>query len=301
MEFDETGRLDDGLQEEPAPLYFPDFAKVNPFRTLSWRWDRARRLAEEGQDYSLATDDRETGCALEYLQASRSCDTHAQRQKLAEKMPEIHKAHEIHKQGGSLKWVLEAFLLTEETSETIGRRLGLPTAVVDWYEQLFFCVRDRLSARDWVVLVAIGMKFVRAEVTKEDVDLLLKWLAYAGGPLVLETYLPHLLPEEAGTLFEQKQTDPEQAQRVWRLVEALCAPADEELPPELQEMLKEIAEQEDVDPRIAALGEQVSRSLEEFEKGQAPQGPEEDSGFSEPDQSHPGWASESDEDSRENA
>ena len=302
MEFAPFGALlYDPSEEEPEPLYRPDFQKVNPFRTPSCRWDRARALAKEGQGFSTATDDDVTGKAHQYLMALKSCTTDAQRRMLSVRMSAIHKAHEIYQEGGRARSVLEAHLLTGQTSGEIAGKLGLPAAVVDWYEQVFYTVRDRLSASDWVVLEAIGKKVVHG-CTKEDLDIILKLLAYFGGPLVLEACLPHLLPDEDGDPLDQ--ADAELGQRVRRLVETLCVAEDDEvrqLLPELEEQLKEVVEQEGATLSSELLGEQLAHMLEGLQKGQAPEEPEEEAEDSEPDQSHPSWRSESDEHLRENA
>ena len=160
------------------------------------------------------------------------------------------------------------------------------------------------NARDWIVLQALGKRFLTG-CRKEDVDVLLKWLASSGGPVVLEACLPHLLPDEAGVLFEQEQVDKELGRRVRLLVEVLCIPKGNEhaaLLAVVQDVLTLMAEQEDVDLRAKEQWEGLARTLEEFSEPQARRESEEDSCGQEADQAHPGWNGESgEEDLREEA
>lgn len=304
MEFAPFGALlCEPSEEEPEPLCRPDFQHVNPFRTPSYRWERARVLAKEGQEFSASTDDAETGKAYEYLIALKRRTADTQYKMLAVRMPAIHQAHEIHQQDGALRWVLEACLLTGQASEEIGWKLDLSAAVVDWYERLFFNVRDRLSASDWIVLQAIGKKAVHG-CTKQDLNLILKLLGYFGGPLVLEMCLPHLLPEDAVAPVDRTQADAKLGQRVRHLVEAMCVPEDDEvrqLLPELEEKLEEVVEQEGTTPSSQLLREQLAHLLGGLQEGHASEEPEVDSEHGEPNQAHPGWLPESDEDLREKA
>lgn len=301
LEFDVTGCFTDDVpsDEESEPVYRPTFEKVNPLRTPSYRLERANDLAKAGQEFSTATDDAETGVALQYVQALNGCRSESDRQKLAIKMPAINKAHEIHQKGGRLRWVLEAYLLTGQASEEIGPTLGLPAAVVDWYERIFFSVRDRLSASDWVMMQVVGRKFVRGEVTTGDIDVILKWLAYSGGAVILQMCLPYLLPDQVGVLCGPEQVTPELAQRIRRLVEALCNPEARQIPPELQNIINEASEQKDTNPNIKLLAEELVHVFEKLEEEQVFEEQEEDLQQSEPDQPHPDWPLESDE--RENA
>jgi hypothetical protein len=54
------------------------------------------------------------------------------------------------------RWLVEARLLTGAPLEEVAQRCGLPAEVVQTYHQLFFDVRGRLRATDWVMIHVVG-------------------------------------------------------------------------------------------------------------------------------------------------
>lgn len=67
---------------------------------------------------------------------------------------------------------------------------SLPVDVVRVYESLFFAVRDKLQHRVHILHQAISPHYSTA-YTADDIDIVLKSLAYLKGPLFLDYLLPY--------------------------------------------------------------------------------------------------------------
>ena len=59
--------------------------------------------------------------------------------------------------------------------------------------KFFFDIRDRLAARDYIIMQVLGTRFVRRELTLDDRDVLLKFFGFYGGPVVLDAAAPYAL------------------------------------------------------------------------------------------------------------
>jgi hypothetical protein len=87
---------------------------------------------------------------------------------------------------------VQARLLARQSFEDIAQRTIVPAEVIEAFEALFFNVRDRLDARDWITAQAIGWwRFDPA--TGRDAATVLRGFAYHGGPVVLDAVAPYLL------------------------------------------------------------------------------------------------------------
>lgn len=84
--------------------------------------------------------------------------------------------------------ILEARLLTGEADKPIADEVATYPEAVAWYERLFFNVRDRLRARDWILRKAI-MPAVDNSWEGNDVELSLKYFGYFGGKILLDFIL----------------------------------------------------------------------------------------------------------------
>ena len=99
------------------------------------------------------------------------------------------------------RWEVEARLLAGQTNAEIADRLGLGGDTVEAYEAIFFAVRDRLAASDWVAACLLGVNLFEG-FDAADSELVMKILGYHGGPFVLDAYLDNQ---------QKKGTDPELA------------------------------------------------------------------------------------------
>ena len=85
------------------------------------------------------------------------------------------------------RMLAEAWILSGQCDAEVGQRLGIEPAVVGQYERLFFNVRDRLHARDWIIFVACDCPVDPRE--PHTLASVVRLLAYIGGPLVLDVVL----------------------------------------------------------------------------------------------------------------
>ena len=94
-----------------------------------------------------------------------------------------------------MQHILQARLLTTETFAQIAGRLGTNELVIQFYADLFFDVRDRLEARDWIMKVILGPPELRSKFNKDGTltdaqrGVLYRLFAYRGGPLVLDSLI----------------------------------------------------------------------------------------------------------------
>lgn len=203
-----------------TPMYFPDFQRRSFFSSPLWRWERAQNLIADRRHWSSRRDDKWTHLAMAYLRAAQRCAPRRAVGWLAREFPDVHAAHQLHDQGGRRRLEIEARLLAGQPFDDVAERSAVPTAIVQTYEALFFQVLDRLGARDWILLHAIGQG--RADEMNAS---LLRKFAYFGGPLLLGAVLPYLVGDRdpmAGTLdlmtFEGRMV---QSLRLVLLVESL--------------------------------------------------------------------------------
>ncbi len=122
---------------------------------------------------------------LEAVRYQRDDPRGASPETLVRRYPAVATAYEIHRRAGIQRRLIEAWILTGGDDKSIARETGISQVAVDAYEQLFFNVRDRLGASDYV-LHAIARSHrsnpqLRAEIVQK--------LGYFQGPLVFQTAL----------------------------------------------------------------------------------------------------------------
>jgi hypothetical protein len=171
-------------------LFYPDLQRHSFLRPADWRWRRAQRLVAQGRYFSRRRDHAQTGRAARYLRALARRSRPAS--EAARHYPEIHAARRLHEGGSAVPLMIQARLLARQPIDEVARRTGVPVAVVNAYQGLFFDVVDCLDARDWVLVRAIGMGAWGGKAFP-DRGALLKCFAYFGGPLVLDVVLPYLV------------------------------------------------------------------------------------------------------------
>ena len=171
-----------------VPLF--EAQQTCPWRRPDWRWLRARQWIESGRAREFAPTverDGQTGSrwirrAAEFLQRWEHA---SERPRLAEAEPAIYWALKIHEDNSLPRWAIEAYLLARETDLEIGFQVGLPAEVVEAYEALFYCVREKLQHSGYVMHVAIG-DAIHQGLGEADVDLLWRWAGYAKGPYAVD-------------------------------------------------------------------------------------------------------------------
>ncbi len=160
-------------------------------RSPAWRWLRAVDLADSDRRVVQGSDDKHVRAAVRFVRALELVRSDRVKARLARRFPALHAAHALYAAGPSWpRWELEARLLTDESFDRIGDRLGLSGATVEAYHDVFFDVRGRLDTYDWVAHHVLGRK-VRVGLTEDDIDLVLKLYAYQGGVVVLDDLLAY--------------------------------------------------------------------------------------------------------------
>jgi hypothetical protein len=180
---------------DTMPMTRPSYAarqRHSPSRQPAWRWQRAQELLAHGRNYSASRDDAPTGRALAYLRARSRCRRDSQLERLADAYADIHAAHQLHQDGGSICVEVQARLLARQSSTDITRLTTVPGPVIEAYEGLFYNVTDKLHAKDWITAQAIGWWRFDPK-TGRDAATVLRGFAYHGGPAVLDAIAPYLL------------------------------------------------------------------------------------------------------------
>ena len=127
-------------------------------------------------------------------------DDGEERQPISMQMPHVEQAHRLYVAADvERRLILEARLLTTESSAEIAERFATDAKTIDYYEQLFFNVRDRKHASDWLITVIKGPPEDRVPsrggvMTTAQRGFVYKLFARFGGPLVLDALIACLSP-----------------------------------------------------------------------------------------------------------
>ncbi|MFO0822526.1 MAG: hypothetical protein U0792_05300 [Gemmataceae bacterium] len=238
---------------------------LNPLRPLDWRWQRAAHLVRSGRHYAPRRDDPQIGAAMRYQRLWNRTSTENRPAVLARTFPELHRAQELHKQGGNLRAELQARILARQPLDDSAACLGLSVGVVEWFEALFFQVLDRLCYRDWVVLRVI--RWWTFDPNKgRDSETLLRAYAYWGGVAALEATLPYLLGNQSQQAPVMDLNTPEgrldRSIRLSILVDSLpLTGKTDRILPRLGLLLRELDLQQAVRERNVDLANQLDPEL----------------------------------------
>lgn len=144
-----------------GPLLTARWRDIDPFRQPDWRWRRVcalvnypgspRRCVRGDDDYV------KTARAFLVRRKFRDAVDSPSIALLYDEYPDLAAAWHLHERGSSTigdvgaEFQVRARLLAGQTDEAIAGLLGTSPAAICWYEALFFNIRDRLHARDWVM------------------------------------------------------------------------------------------------------------------------------------------------------
>jgi hypothetical protein len=174
----------------------------SPLQPLDLRWRRCHYLVRYGRRPSRDRDDRATFDGWRYLLDRRTCRDRSDQERLAQRHPAVAAAYYLSRQARQAeplrKAEVEARFLARQTDDDIATKCGLSATAVGAYHDLFYSVRDCLHADIHIYIVAIGSKAFYG-LTENDVDIFLKILGYANGPIMLDAALryfrnPPVLP-----------------------------------------------------------------------------------------------------------
>lgn len=187
------------------------FYEHSPFRRPAWRWNLARDYARRGL-HDRAEFPGWLVETVDFLRAHRLGKRTARIDHLTSCFPDLSKAFDLAREKTPRRWQVEARLLAGQTSEEIAHRCDLPAAVVENFEIVFFNVRDRLEARDWVVCSLIGSP-VWQGFGPDDIRRLWRFAGYFWGPVFLDVVIavtgpkPEVLPEADSHRGADRQRD----------------------------------------------------------------------------------------------
>ena len=132
-------------QSERCPV---ELRPKRPDRRVDWRWRRAEwrlrtksRRGEREDDASVLRAIR----ALRWLGRGRS-----------DKDPDVVRAHTLLWPDYWIKAELEARILANQSIRAISATMGISQEVIAVFEAMFFDVRGRLAAQDWVMHSVLG-------------------------------------------------------------------------------------------------------------------------------------------------
>ena len=161
----------------------------DPLRPADWRWRSALHLADCGlRASSPCTGDEWTRAGLRFVMALRRCQDAAEHSRLAQDMPDIAVAWEIHTAEPAMpRWIIEARILAAEPEDVIATKTGQTAEAIRCYEQLFFDVRPSLRVCDYITNIVIGPRLQM--LSEGDVDVLLKLVGYRCGGVMLDAWI----------------------------------------------------------------------------------------------------------------
>ena len=158
-------------------------ATAQPPRPPSWRSRRAHALAEGGLRAGRGDDEWVRRARRITLALSRHGESGG-----GAVDPRVAGAYRLDRGDRRLRTELEARLLAGQDDSEIALCMGLDPGAVAAYGALFFAVRDRIGATDWVAAQVFGARLYDGRGVGDD-DLATKLIAYTFGPIALDALL----------------------------------------------------------------------------------------------------------------
>lgn len=181
---------------------FKEIADHQSMRQVSWRYERVHWILNKDDGrWHRYRDDSITKDFCRYLLARRTyanINTDAMtREALISgqahgrgRYMDIHQAYELFLLNPTdpNRHVVEARILAGQSNEEIANLCALTPEAVEYYEQTFFNVRDRLHLEDYITANVIGSVFQSGLATFNP-ELLVKYFGYFAGPIMLNAVL----------------------------------------------------------------------------------------------------------------
>jgi len=177
--------------------FIGSYEQYNKYRSPQWHYDRILQLMESRgrkRNPDPRYDDKFVVEGLKFMRKWDRLSTDEspeaedkKRRTLFPHNPGLFYAYETYLQpdGDNIRSVLEARILAQQQDEEIADRIHTIPDDVQWYEALFFNVRDRIDNSDYIDTQIIG-NISRIGLQNVTFDLLIKFFGYYGGPVVLE-------------------------------------------------------------------------------------------------------------------
>lgn len=162
--------------------------------------------------------DQYTKEALKFQLGMAKCTDDIARWDLMVQYPDLYAAYLIFDRSNNeerhpMRYAVEARILAGQTSQEIAALLGVTPDAVEYYERVFFNVRDKLKNSDYVMTCVLGPS-VHSGLSDRDYDLLWKLFGYIYGPAVLDSFIsttsrrfrPETLGEVDATLADDARS-----------------------------------------------------------------------------------------------
>ena len=190
------------MARRPSQAALARVRRHHPLRSPRWRYDRVLEILEGSGRCTPGDDELIRG--FKHFKARWDRGTERHRRNLVAKEPGLYHAWQSHERrrkgpGSAVPHRIEARILAGQADDEIAAELPCPPEAVGWYEAIFYHVRDRLEAHDWILAHVLGPDTpewgggdsVGGEEPLADpgFDPTLKWFAYFGGPHVLDFLL----------------------------------------------------------------------------------------------------------------
>jgi hypothetical protein len=166
-----------------------EFSPDNPCRPPCWRWHYARYRAENGLGIPPRDEGPWVRRAFRFHQVLLKYDRPDAVDRLLAWRPELVFAYELWCNTNSLaRDVVEACILSGQTSAQIARKLCFHWEGLDAYAELFYDVREKLRHRAYVSAVLIGPA-LSGPLSRVTFPAVLKAFGYHMGPHVVDALL----------------------------------------------------------------------------------------------------------------
>jgi hypothetical protein len=204
---------DEQTVEQYIPRAYEIVSPDDPMRPITWRYDRLRYLLNQPPDQQVLLDDvDDLGIRHAYLFLQRwaACHTPEERYLIRHQYPglteavQLYKYQEVQKTG-----LMEGYILADCNVGSIADKFSLLPDAVNWYEQLFFDVRTRLSNTMFVELSAIQSLYdtrrqaYKRKKVEHHLAAAYKAFGYHGGIVALELISTGFLSSDAKPLHRE--------------------------------------------------------------------------------------------------
>ena len=169
-------------------------------RPPNWRWEQAKKVVD-GVSRVRRNEDPIVARIVKYLKEERkhqkksmvSSKEEAAKAEDAEMslfkaFPHIFIAEGIHRAEGICRWVVEALVLAQSTSDQIAMDFGGEKDDVEAYEALFFDVRDRLNCPIFLADALFAKAYTR-QFDESDCDTFWKILGNSLGANAIQSII----------------------------------------------------------------------------------------------------------------
>ena len=127
------------------------YQRHDPVRAPDWRFSRIVDIARNNRPANRFQIDAQTRAGVRFVRAWDRAKTEDDRDMLLQSAMGLFHAYELHEhEDPDVRFVVEARILAGQSDEQTASVTGTLPETIYWYEALFFNVRDRLLAHDYI-------------------------------------------------------------------------------------------------------------------------------------------------------